>query len=345
LNGRQACHYCGPCEQGCIAHAYFNSSFTTLKDALATGKCDLIPNARAYKVLMNSENRATGIQYIDTLTRQHREVTARVVILSASALESTRLLLNSSTREYPKGLANSSGVLGHYYTDSLKGGGASATVPDPRNPHELFGPRRPNGIYVVRFRNIPGSKPMKSFLRGYGFQGGTGTGFRANAPGFGEAYKRAAKEPVETFTFLGYGEALPRFENYVELNPHVVDTFGIPVLRMHVRWGDNERNLVKDAGEQAAEMLEAAGFKDIKVNSTIHLPGDANHDVGTARMGADPKTSVLNQFQQSHDVKNLFVMDGSCFNSPGCQNPTLTIMALTVRSCDYLKEQWRQKSI
>lgn len=344
INGRQACHYCGPCELGCIAHAYFNSSFTTLKAALATGKCDLIPNARAYQVLMGSNNRATGIQYIDTITKQHREIHARAVILSASALESTRLLLNSRNAAYSQGLANSSGTLGHYYTDSLKGGGAEATVPDPLKPPQMFGPRRPNGIYVMRFRNIPGTPQMKSFLRGYGFQGGSGTGFRANAPGFGDAYK-AAKEPIETFTFLGYGEALPRFENYVELDPQVVDTFGIPVLRMHVRWGDNERNLVKDAGEQAAEMLEAAGMKDIKVHSEVHLPGDANHDVGTARMGADPKTSVLNQFQQTHDVKNLFVMDGSCFNSPGCQNPTLTIMALTVRSCDHLKDEFRKQNL
>ena len=343
INGRQLCHYCGPCERGCVAHAYFNSSFTTLKDALHTGKCDLIPNARAYNVVMDpATNRAKGIRYIDTVTKQHKEVSTRVVIVAASALESARLLLNSSTREYANGLANSSGALGHYYTDSLKGGGAEGTVPDPLNPPAMFGPRRPNGIYVMRFRNVPGSAPSKLFLRGYGYQGGSGTGFNASAAGFGEAYKAAAKVPTETFTFLGYGEALPRFENYVELDPHAVDAFGIPVLRMHVRWGDNERNLVKDAGEQAAEMLEAAGIKDIKVHSEVHLPGDANHDVGTARMGGDPKTSVLNQFQQTHDVRNLFVMDGSCFNSPGCQNPTLTIMALTVRSCDYLKSEMRK---
>jgi choline dehydrogenase-like flavoprotein len=345
LNGRQACHYCGPCERGCVAHAYFNSSFTTLKDALGTGNCELITNARAAQVLMNAENRATGIQYVDTINREHKEIRGRIVILSASALESTRLLLNSRSTRYATGLANSSGVLGHYYTDSLKGGGAEGRIPDPVNPPELFGPKRPNGIYVIRFRNVPGTAPMKSFKRGYGFQGGSGTGFQANAPGFGKAYKDAAKQPVETFNFLGYGEPLPRFENYVELDPKVKDAFGIPVLRMHVQWGDNERNLVKDAGEQAAEMLEAAGLKDIKMHSEIHPPGDANHDVGTARMGHDPKTSVLNQFQQTHDVKNLFVMDGSCFNSPGCQNPTITIMSLAVRSCEYLKEQLRKREL
>ncbi len=346
LNGRQQCHYCGPCERGCITHSYFNSSFTTVKDALATGKCELIPNASAYKVLMDSAaNRAKGILYVDRQTRQHKEVYAPVVILAASAMESTRILLNSATREYPKGLANSSGVLGHYYTDSVKGGGAEGTVPNPTAKLSINGPHRPDGIYIIRFRNLPGQPKMKSFLRGYGFQGGSGTGFNAKAPGFGEAYKKAATEPTETFTLLGYGEALPRFENYVEIDPHVVDAWGIPVLRFHIAWGENERNLVKDAGEQAAEMLEAAGLKNIKVHQEIHLPGDANHDVGTARMGSDPKKSVLNPYLQTHDIKNLFVMDGSCFNSPGFQNPTLTIMALAVRSCEYLKEQLRKKNI
>jgi choline dehydrogenase-like flavoprotein len=346
MNGRQQCHYCGPCERGCITHSYFNSAFTTVKDALATGKCDLITHAMVFKVLMDSAtNRAKGVLYIDRQTRQHREVYGRVVILAASAMESTRILLNSSTREYPKGLANSSGVLGHYYTDSLKGGGAEGTVPDPLIKPSINGPHRPNGIYIMRFRNLPGGPKMKSFLRGYGFQGGSGVAANLQAPGFGEAYKKAAAETFETFTLLGYGEPLPRYENYVELDPHVVDAFGIPVLRFHVAWGDNERNLVKDAGEQAAEMLEAAGMKNIKVHQQVHLPGDANHDVGTARMGNDPKKSVLNQFQQTHDIRNLFVMDGSCFNSPGCQNPTLTIMALAVRSCDYLKEEMRKGNL
>ncbi|MBV9613336.1 MAG: GMC family oxidoreductase, partial [Acidobacteriaceae bacterium] len=343
LNGRAPCHYCGPCERGCITHSYFNSSFTTLKDALATGKCQLITHAMGYKVLMDTaRNRVSGILYIDRQTKQPKEVRARVVILAASALESTRILLNSATREYANGLANSSGVLGHYYTDSLKGGIAEATVPRPVQNFSIDGPHRPDVIYVVRFRNLPGAPKMKDFLRGYGMQGSSGIGFNAAAPGFGEAYKKAAKEPRETFHLQCYGEPLPRFENYVELDPHVRDIFGIPVLRMHIAWGENERNLVKDAAVQAAEMLEAAGMKNIRVHSEVHLPGDANHDVGTARMGSDPKTSVLNQFQQTHDIKNLFVMDGSCFNSPGCQNPTLTIMALAVRSCDYLKDAMRK---
>ena len=346
LNGRQPCHYCGPCERGCITHSYFNSSFTTVKDALATHNCDLLTNAMAYKVIMDSaSNRATGVLYVDRLTKQSKEVYARAVVLGASAMESTRILLNSATRDYSNGLANSSGALGHYYTDSLKGGAAEGALPTPLSNLSINSPQRPTGIYVMRFRNVPGAPKTSSFLRGYGLQGGSGAGFNAKAEGFGEAYKKAAKEPVETFSMQCYGEPLPRFENYVELDPRVVDAFGIPVLRFHVAWGDNERGMIKDAAEQAAEMLDSAGVKNIKLHAQLHLPGDANHDVGTARMGSDAKKSVLNQFQQTHDVKNLFVMDGSCFNSPGCQNPTLTIMALALRSTDYLKEEMRKGSL
>jgi choline dehydrogenase-like flavoprotein len=337
LNGRQACHYCGPCELGCITHSYFNSSFTTLKDALKTGKCELITDAMVYKVLM-SDDRASGVSYINRTSGQLNEVRARAVVLGASALESTRILLNS-------GVANSSGVLGHYYSDSLKGAGATAIVPDNLRKLTINSPHRPVGIYVIRFRNVPGQPQMKNFLRGYGFQGSSSYHFNADAPGFGDAYKKAAKEPSERFTLLGYGESLPRYENYVELDPKMKDKFGIPVLRMNIAWTDNERNLIKDAGEQAGEMLEAAGFKDVRTHADLHLPGDANHDVGTARMGSDPKKSVLNAYQQTHDVKNLFVVDGAGFNSAGCQNPTLTMMALAMRSSEYLMEEMRKGNI
>jgi choline dehydrogenase-like flavoprotein len=346
INGRQACHYCGPCERGCVTHSYFNSSYTTLKDALATGKCDLTVNAMVHKVLVDpTSNRATGVLYVDQFTKQSHEVYARVVILGAAALESTRILLNSKTRQYPNGMANSSGVLGHYYTDSLKGAVAEGTLPEPVSNLSINSPHRPTGIYIMRFRNTPGSPRMSGFRRGYGLQGGSGTTFNSGAPGFGQAYIQAATKPAETFRLQCYGEPVPSFENYVEIDPHVVDAFGIPVLRMHVAWGDEERRMMKDAGEQAAEMMEAGGVKNIRVQTEIHLPGDANHDVGTARMGSDPKKSVLNQFQQTHDVKNLFVMDGACFNSPGCQNPTLTIMTLAVRSCDFLKEELRKGNL
>ena len=199
-------------------------------------------------------------------------------------------------RDYSNGLANSSGVLGHYYTDSLKGGGAEATVPDPLNPPDVRRPPSQRHLHH-RFSESARRRRNRRVPARVWISGGQRNGFSRDAPGFGDAYKKAARAG-ETFHFLGYGEPLPRFENYVEFDPHVVDAFGIPVLRMHVAWGDNERNMVKDAGEQAAEMLEAAGMKNIKVHSEIHLPGDANHDVGTARMGSDGRHRFSTNFNK-----------------------------------------------
>jgi choline dehydrogenase-like flavoprotein len=349
INGRAACHYCGPCERGCATKSYFNSAFTTVADAMATGRCTLITNAMVHKVLMDRErNRATGVLYIDRLSRQPREVHARVVVVCAQALESVRILLNSADPQYPDGLGNSSGVLGHYLQDHLwVAGGASGEFPDlPSPPPTLDGPRRPNGIYVVRFRNTSTGPRSKKFLRGYGFQGGSGVGFNFRAAGFGEAFKQAVREPVASLGMSAFGEALPRFENYVELDPDLVDAFGIPALRIHMTWSDNEKAMIPDMAESAAEMLDAAGAKNIRPWMVPdRIPGMGIHEVGVARMGSNPASSVLNQFQQSHDVANLFVMDGSCFVSSGCQNPTLTIMALAVRSTDYLLDEMRKRNL
>jgi choline dehydrogenase-like flavoprotein len=345
--GRAPCHYCNPCERGCVTHSYFNSAFTTVADALASGNCTHVPNAMVYKVLMDSErHRATGVLYIDRETRQPRELRARAVVLCAQALESARILLNSRTRQYPNGLANSSGVLGRYLMDHIwVGGGAMGEFPDLADQPSLDGPHRPNGIYVIRFRNTKDSR-WKGFLRGYGFQGGASTSFNFGAPGFGEAYKRAVKEPVTTLRLAGFGECLPRWENFVEIDPSVVDTYGIPVLRIHMDWSENEHKIIDDMAVSAAEMLEAAGAKNVRPY-TIHdrVPGYSIHEVGVARMGLDPKKSVLNQFQQAHDVPNLFVMDGAGFTSGACQNPTLTIMALAVRSCDYLLQEMKKGNL
>jgi choline dehydrogenase-like flavoprotein len=350
INGRQACHYCGPCELGCVTRSYFNSAFTTVADALATGRCTLVPNAMVYKVLMDpAKHRARGVLYIDRVTREPREVSARVVVLCAQALESVRILLNSATEQDPGGLANSSGVLGHYLMDHLwVAGGASGEFPDLAKHHRPSAsvPVRPNGIYVVRFRNTKDGPRHKRFLRGYGYQGGARVGFDWKAPGFGHAFKRALLEPVMTFRLGGFGECLPYYENYVEIDNNVRDVFGIPVLKIHMAWGENERAMIPDMMESAAEILEAAGAKNIR--PFVHpdrVPGYGIHEVGVARMGKDPKTSVLNQFQQAHDVENLFVMDGASFTSSACQNPTLTIMALAVRSTDYLLGEMKRGNL
>lgn len=339
VRGRAACHYCGPCERGCVTRSYFNAAFTTVADALATGRCTLVTNAMAYKVLMDAgRNRARGILYVDRTTRRVREIHGRVVVLCAQALESVRILFNSATRQYPNGLANSSGVLGHYLQDHLwVAGGATGEFPDLPEKPSLDGPHRPNGLYVIRFRNTRNGPRHPKFVRGYGFQGGASVSFNWKAAGFGEAFKRGLFDPVVTNGLSGFGECLPRRENSVELDPNTVDIFGIPVLRITMTWSDNEKAMIPDMAESAAEMLDAAGAKNIRPWEVFdRVPGFGIHEVGVARMGHDPKRSVLNQFQQTHDIKNLFVMDGSCFVSSGCQNPTLTIMALAVRSTDYV---------
>jgi choline dehydrogenase-like flavoprotein len=343
INGRAACHYCGPCERGCITHSYFNSAFTTVSDALESGRCTLIPNAMVYKVLMDPDrHRARGVLYIDRVTRQPKEVFGRVVVLCAQALESARILLNSSSTQDPGGLANSSGALGHYLMDHLwVAGGATGEFPEMAEKVVAGGPDRPTGLYVIRFRNTRDSRDPR-FLRGYGFQGGGGSAFNWNAPGYGAELKKRVAEPVTSVGLSGFGECLPYFENRVELDEEVVDTFGIPVLRIHMQWGDNERRMIPDMAESAAEMMAAAGARSIRPWTVPdRVPGYGIHEMGVARMGADPKTSVLSQYQQAWDVDNLFVMDAAGFTSGACQNPTLTIMALAVRSTDYLMERMK----
>jgi choline dehydrogenase-like flavoprotein len=344
---RASCHYCGPCQRGCTVHAYFNSAFTTVADALATGHCTHIPNAMVYKVLTDPvTRRATGVLYIDRDTHEPREVHAKAVVLCAQALESVRILFNSGNRQDPGGLGNSSGVLGKYLMDHIwVGGGARAEFPDLSQAPSLDGPNRPNGIYIPRFQNTRTSK-SPAFRRGYGFQGGEATTFRWRAPGFGELYKKGVREPVTTIGLGGFGECLPYEDNFVEIDKGVVDTYGIPVLRISMTFRENEHAMIDEMERTATQMLEAAGGKDIR-SFAVHdrAPGLGIHEVGVARMGTDPRKSVLNQFQQSHDVKNLFVMDGSGFTSSATQNPTLTIMALAVRSCDYLMDEMRKGNI
>ena len=346
LNGRGPCHYCGPCERGCMTHSYFNSAFTTVPDAMRTGNCTLISNAMVHKVLMDgSSNRANGVLYVDRNTKQTRELRARAVLLCAQTQESTRVLLNSATREYPNGLANSSGALGHYLTAHVRSGGGSGEFPSFSVQPSLGAPVKPVGIYVPRFRNLNGQPPAKNFLRGYGYEGESSLDFNWGAPGFGEAFKKSLREPRSSLDITGFGEVLPRWENRVEIDPAVKDIYGIPVLKIHMADGENENAMIKDMGDSAGEMLEAAGAKNVKTYAHPSAPRWALHEAGIARMGSDPKKSVLNQFQQTHDIKNLFVMDASGFTSNPCQNPTLTIMTLCVRSCDYLMGEMKRGEI
>ena len=333
-NGRQACHYCGPCERGCTTFSYFNSPTTTIKDALATGRLSLITDAVAARILMK-DGKASGVSYVDAVTKQSREVRGKILVLCASTLESTRLLMNS-------GICNSSGVLGKYLMDHIYQGGASGTLPMLEAKPWAGMPRRPNGIYIPRFRNVR-EKTTNGFIRGYGYQGGSSPSFDYGAEGFGASYKEAVRKGEWRINLGAWSECLARKENYVEIAKDQVDAYGIPILRINMEWGDNELKLFEDAREQAVEMLTGAGVKDAEKTGAPSLPGHCIHEVGTARMGNDRKTSVLNKYNQAHDVENIFVTDGAAWVSQGCQNPTLTMMAITVRACDYIKNEYAKK--
>jgi choline dehydrogenase-like flavoprotein len=341
--GRAACHYCGPCHRGCSTRSYFSSLNATLPAAQATGKVTLRPYSVVHSLIFDSKKRkVTGVRVIDGQTREAMEFHGRIVFLCASALESARILLNSTTPEFPNGLANSSGELGHNLMDHVMGGGASARIPGNED-HVTLG-ERPNGIYVPRFRNVKQKHPY--LVRGYGFQGGGGrqTWERgADMPGFGADYKRKLSRPGPWgFTFYGFGECLPNHENYIELDKEKVDAWGIPTLKIHCVWRENERALLKDMSITAAEMLSAAGAREIEPFIEDNAPGLTIHEMGTARMGRDAKTSVLNAHNQAHDAKNLFVTDGACMVSSACVNPSLTYMALTARACDYAVDQMKR---
>ena len=341
-NGRSECHYCGPCSRGCVTGSYYSSPSSSLPAAEATGRLTLIPNAVVSHVTVDDSGKAKGVYYIDRLSRNHREINGATVLLCASTLESARIMLNSNSGRYPNGLANSSGVLGHYLMDHVMGGGASGVLPVLKGVKDTRG-NRPNGIYIPRFRNI--HDRHHDFLRGYGYQGGSQEVKRGHAmdiPGFGAAFKQSVRETRPWQISLGgFGEQLAQFDNYCELDKDRVDAWGIPILHITSAYGDNERKMVGDMAQAAGEMLEATGCEDIRIENEISVPGLAIHEVGTARMGNDRKTSVLNQYEQAHDISNLFIMDGSAYPSSACQNPTITFMALASRSCDYLVEEFR----
>ena len=334
--GRAACGYCGVCERGCSTFSYFNSVHVTLPAAAKTGKMTLRPHSVVHSVEYNPRTgRVSGVNVIDGETLAPMTFRGRLVFLCASTLESTRILLNSSSTRWPNGLGNSSGALGHYLMDHWMGGGATATVPGLEDRTTVGD--RPNGIYLPRFRNLNGSNA--DFLRGYAYQGkGWREGWARGdgLPGFGAAYKERLSEPGPwRFRLKGFGECLPRESNAVSLDPEVKDRWGVPALKINCQWSDNERKGLADAAEQAGEMLSAAGLRDVQMFRDDNPPGLTIHEMGTARMGRDPKTSVLNGWNQSWDVPNLFITDGACMTSSACQNPSITYMALTARAVDH----------
>jgi choline dehydrogenase-like flavoprotein len=336
-NGRLACHYCGPCEKGCITNSYFSSIAATLPAARATGNLTLRPHSVVAEILYDSKKgRARGVRVIDALTRHETVFTSRIVFCCASTIESVRLLLNSKSASFPDGLANSSGTLGKYVMDHNFGSGAGGSYPGLLDKRTIG--NRPNGVYIARFRNVKKQHP--DFLRGYGFQGGAdrqGWGRGQWTPGYGAAFKQSLIDELGGWGFwgTGFGESLPLESNRVTLDPEVKDAWGVPAARIEVRWSDNERAMEKDMAITMAEMLDAAGFKDVRPNDGMNPPGHCIHEMGGARMSRTPKDGVLNGWNQAWDVKNLFVTDGSCMASTACQNPSITYMALTARAATH----------
>ena len=344
--GRAACHYCGVCHRGCITQSYFSSLNSTLPAALKTGRLTIRPYSVVHSLILDPKTRrVSGVRVIDGQTKNALEFKARVFFVCASTLESARILLNSGTAEFPNGLANSSGELGHNLMDHHMGAGASGTMPGHEDKMP-FG-NRPNGIYIPRFRNV--KTKQKDFIRGYGYQGGgsrDGWTRGVSMVGLGAEFKNALKVPGPWRMGMGgFGECLPNHNNYAEIDKDKLDAWGIPTLRIHSEWSENERAMSKDIAVQAAEMLAAAGAFDISVFQEMSPPGLAIHEMGTARMGRDPKTSVLNEHNQAHDVKNLFLPDGASMVSSSCVNPSLTYMALTARACDFAVSQMKKNEL
>lgn len=345
-NGRTPCQHRNLCYRGCPYGAYFSSNSATLPAAAATGNLTLRPDSVVESVLFDKDTRrATGVRVIDANTGEDIEYKAKVVFLCASTLGSTFILLNSASEEFPDGLANSSGALGKYLMDHDYSVRVSASMEGFDDKYYSGG--RPNGIYIPRFRNIEDKHP--DFIRGYGFQGG---GSRSNwnsgfgKPGFGGVYKDSLTHPGPwSMRLVGFGECLPYADNAVTLNKDVLDKHGLPTLHISATFKDNERAMRDDIANTASEMLEAAGGKDVQVQVQEVTPGFCIHEMGTARMGRDPKTSVLNQWNQAHDVDNLFVTDGACMTSSACQNPSITYMALTARAVDYAVKELKNGNL
>lgn len=346
--GRAPCQARSYCKRGCTFGAYFSSLSATLPAAKRTGKLTIVTDAVVESILYdNKQQRVTGVNIVDTNTKQTRQYHARAVFLCASAFASVQILLNSTSEHFPNGLANSSGMLGHYIMDHFSGVVAHAEVPGYEDKF-AYG-RRPIATYIPNYRHE--KLADANFVRGYGYQATAqhrrNTGTHAKKAGIGAAVKDASMQPQPwRFLAIMYGEMLPYFSNRISLHPNKKDQWGIPLLHVDAEIHENERNMIKRASLDIVEMLNTAGCTDIKVNQVPddeHIQiGDRIHEMGGACMGADPKTSVLNKWAQSHDVPNLFVTDGACMSSCATQNPSLTYMAITARAVDYADKLLKQ---
>ncbi|RED50249.1 GMC oxidoreductase [Seonamhaeicola aphaedonensis] len=345
--GRGKCQFRNRCRRGCPYGSYFSSNASTLPAAQRSGNMTLRPHSIAYEIVYNDNlKKATGVRIIDAKTKEKLEFDADIIFCCASAIASTSILMQSKSERFPNGLGNDSGELGHNLMDHHVGSGASGTIDGYSNKY--YKGRRPNGIYIPRFRNLGDKETkQKSFLRGYGYQGGAGRhGITEHIKelGYGAEFKEEILKPGSWRMHLGgFGECLPYHDNKMTLNYNKLDQWGLPTVTFNAEWKENELNMRKDIVEQAVDMLTKAGFKNIEPFDRPVAPGVAIHEMGTARMGRNPETSILNEYNQIHSVQNVFVTDGACMTSAGCQNPSLTYMAITARAANYAAKVFKTK--
>jgi choline dehydrogenase-like flavoprotein len=343
--GRPACHYCDECQRGCFTASYFNSPSVTLPAAARTGKLMLVSDAVVSHVLMNRRGQAEGVHYIDRSTHQGREAYGRVVVLAAAALESTRILLNSRSAQFPHGVGNQEGVLGRYLMDHFTIEGGGGMMPSLRSSkREPVG--RPCGFIIPKYANV-GKNRNSSFLRGYRFDGDGSQELYGHAfllPEFGDAWRQRVRADIPYYFGIGaQGECLPRNDNYVTLEPHKKDAWGIPVLHIVSSYGENEHAMAKAMRADVSAVLDEMKLSEITPpGERLSVFGKNIHECGTARMGNDPKTSVVDRNCAVHGVRNLFVSDGAVFVTQGCYEPTLTIMAISARVGEHIAEASRR---
>ena len=347
-SGRKACQYRNRCDRGCPYGAYFSSNSSTIPVAEKTGKLTLRPNSLVSEVIYNKDKkRATGVRVVNTITKEISEFKAKIIFLCASSMASTAILMNSKSDRFPNGLGDDSGELGHNIMDHQLGSGASGKYEGYKDRY-YYG-RRPNGFYIPRFRNIGGKSKNLDFIRGYGYQGGASRGDWSKAIkelSYGSDFKNAILEPGGwSIGMGGFGEVLPYHENRMFLDYNKIDSYGLPKIVFDAEFKENEKKMKEDWKIQAAEMLENAGCKDVTINDSNAPIGKGIHEMGTARMGRDPKTSVLNKYNQIHSVKNVFVTDGAFMTSSGTQNPSLTYMAFTARAVDHAVSELKKLNI
>jgi len=345
-NGRGQCQNRNRCNRGCPYGAAFSSNAVTLPPANATGNLTIRPYSIVQSLIYDeAKEKVTGVRIIDSETKEVIEYFSKIVFVNASALSTTQILMNSKSNRFENGLGNDSGELGHNLMDHTYRVGAMGKVDGFDDKY--YKGRRPNGIYIPRYVNIDEKSKSDKFVRGFGFQG---SGFRggnpANIESFGADYKDSILKPGPwEFFITGFAECLPYHDNQISLNNDVLDKWGQPTLTIDAEFKANEKALNKQIQEDAVEMLEKAGLKDILGFDKEHPPGYGVHEMGTARMGRDPKTSVLNGFNQVHAAKNVFVTDGACMTSSSCVNPSLTYMAITARAANHAVSELKKLNI